>query len=170
MHIGIEVTAAVTQGGGIGRYVRELLRALAAAQSDAQFKLFYAAKKPAFALLPLPTNFSVRQLPFHDIWLARAWHRLRLPIPVQSVTGPVAVYHSPDFTLPPVAGRTPSVLTVHDLSFERDPESAAPSLRRYLQAVVPRSVAQATHVLADSQATRDDILALYGPPPEKVTK
>src|SRR5581483_3970742 len=35
--------------------------------------------------------------------------------------------------------------------------------------VVPRSVRRADHVLADSQATKEDLIALYGVQPDKVT-
>ncbi len=170
MRIGLEVTAAVCQGGGIGRYVRELLRALAVLDSENQYRLFFASKNDDTHRLPLlPANFQVRRLPFHDIWLARVWQRLRAPLPVELITGRLDVYHSPDFALPPTLGQTPTLLTVHDLSFARDPCSAAPGLRGYLDVVVPRSVRRATHVLADSQSTKDDLMALYQTPEEKIT-
>ncbi|HVO71574.1 MAG TPA: glycosyltransferase family 1 protein, partial [Aggregatilineaceae bacterium] len=35
--------------------------------------------------------------------------------------------------------------------------------------VVPRSVRRATHVLADSRATRNDLVELYDTPPDKIT-
>ncbi|MBM4425423.1 MAG: glycosyltransferase family 4 protein [Chloroflexi bacterium] len=168
MRIGIEVTAAVRQGAGIGRYVRELLRALARADSANEYRLFYASPNPLpHPLPPSPPNFSSRHLPFHDIWLARLWHRLQWPIPVELITGPLDMYHAPDFTLPPVRAR--SVLTVHDLSFERDPESASPGLRNYLQRVVPRSVARADHLIAVSHATKSDLIDLYRAPDSKIT-
>ena len=107
-------------------------------------------------------------LPVHDKWLARLWHRLRLPVPIELALGRLDLYHSPDFTLPPTLPGTPTILTVHDLSFARDPESASPALKRFLDAAVPRSVRRATGILADSEATRQDLLALYGTPPEKV--
>lgn len=168
-HIGLEVTAAVSQGGGIGRYTRELLRALSAADGDTAYRLFYAAATPRHPLPPLRGNFRVRRLPFHDIWLARAWHRLRLPVPVEAITGRLSLYHAPDFTLPPTLPGTPTLLTVHDLSFVRDPDSAAPGLRTYLNTVVPRSVRRASHILADSRATQEDLQELFGTPAEKIT-
>jgi hypothetical protein len=58
---------------------------------------------------------------------------------------------------------------VHDLSFVRAPETTVPVLKTYLDRVVPRSVRRATHVLADSQATKDDLIELYHTPPEKIT-
>lgn len=168
MRIGIEVTAAVRQGSGIGRYVRELLRALARVDAANEYRLFYASPKPLpYSLPPTPPNFSSRHLPFHDIWLARLWHRAQLPIPVELITGPLDVYHAPDFTLPPTGART--LLTVHDLSFVRDPESASPGLRGYLATVVPRSVRRADHIITVSHATKADLVELYRTPESKIT-
>ena len=169
MRVGLDVTSAVTQGAGIGRYTRELLRALAALDPHSAYRLFYAARAPAYPLPKLPANFHVRRLPVHDIWLARIWQRARAPIPVTWVTGPLDVFHSPDFVLPPPGRGTRTLVTVHDLSFVRDPASAAPGLRRYLETVVPRSVARADHVIAVSQATRSDLIELYHTPPEKIS-
>ncbi|MBI4769673.1 MAG: glycosyltransferase, partial [Chloroflexi bacterium] len=169
MRVGLDVTAAVRQGAGIGRYTRELLRALARLDGERRYRLFAASTRPSpHPLPPLPGNFSFRLLPFHDIWLARAWGRLDLPLPVELILGRVDLFHSPDFTLPPTLPGVPTLLTVHDLSFEREPGSAAPGLPGYLRRVVPRSVRRASRVLADSQATRADLMALYGTPPEKV--
>jgi glycosyltransferase involved in cell wall biosynthesis len=168
MKIGIEITAAVRQGGGIGRYVREMIRALAHGDAANRYGLFFASPNPVpFPLSPLPSNFSTRHLPFHDIWLARLWHRAQLPINVEWITGKIDLYHAPDFVLPPT--RAPSILTVHDLSFVRDPDSAAKSLRDYLNVVVPRSVKRATHIIAVSQATKNDLVELYNTPQEKIS-
>jgi glycosyltransferase involved in cell wall biosynthesis len=81
----------------------------------------------------------------------------------------VDLFHATDFVLPPTLPHTRTLLTVHDLSFVRVPEAASPNLKAYLDAVVPRSVRRADHVLADSQATKDDLIALYGVQPDKIT-
>lgn len=169
LRIGFDATAAVSQGGGIGRYTRELLRALAAADVENTYRVFFASRTTPYPLPPLPPRFSVTRLPFHDIWLARLWQRARVPWLVDWITGPIDIFHSPDFTLPPVRRGTRTLLTVHDLSFVRDPASAAPGLRGYLEAVVPRSVARADHILADSAGTRADLIELYGTRPEKIS-
>src|SRR5512145_1243788 len=151
MRIGIDVTSAVTQSAGIGRYTRELIRALFALGAPHRYTLFYASgKRVPPPIDRLPAGTRVRRLPLHDKWLARFWHKLRLPLDVEWITGPLDLFHSPDFTLPPTRPRTRTLLTVHDLSFIRDPDSAVPSLRRYLNRAVPRSVDRADRVLADS--------------------
>ncbi len=169
MRLGLDITSAVQQGGGIGRYTRELLRALARADTANLYRLFFASRQRPHPLPPLGPNFHITALPFHDIWLARLWHRARLPVFVDWLTGPIDIFHSPDFTLPPTRRGTRTLLTVHDLTFVRDPGSAAPGLLGYLTTVVPRSVARADHVIAVSHATRADLIELYQTPPEKIT-
>jgi glycosyltransferase involved in cell wall biosynthesis len=161
----------VRQGAGIGRITRELLGALAAVDGENHYRLIYATPPgaPAQPLPPLGPNFRLRALPFDDLWFARLWHRARLPLPVDWLTGAIDLFHAPDFTLPPTLRRTRTLLTVHDVSYVRDPDSALPVLRAYLNQVVPRSVARADHVLADSAATRDDLIDIYNTPREKIS-
>ncbi len=167
--IGIDYTAAHEQGAGIGRYVRELVRALAALDDATPYRLFVAGAQRC-ALPPSPgANFAWRPTRITPLWFARLWHRLQLPLPVEAFTGRVQLFHATDFTLPPTLPGTRTLLTVHDLSFVRAPETTTPVLKAYLDAVVPRSVRRATHVLADSQATKDDLVELYGTPPDKIT-
>ena len=170
--IGIDVTAAVTQGGGIGRYTRELVRAVVAEADDLNYRLF-SARPPAELPVPNPVPHAphVRfcPAPLSDRWLYRLWYRLRLPLPVQWFTGRLDLFHSPDFVLPPVRGDVPTLLTVHDLSFVHYPETFTPPLVNYLNRVVPWSVGRATHVVADSQATKDDLHAVWSVPEDKIT-
>ena len=182
MRIGIDVTSAIRQGAGIGRFTRELIRALLALDSPHEYILFTATggaphdivqSRLAYLTQPAaarPSRFAIRNLTFlSDDWLHRLWHRARLPIPIEVITGRVDVFHEPDFVLPPTLPGARTVLTVHDLTFIRDPESAFPRLRRYLNRVVPRSVARALHVLADSIATKNDVVELFGTQPDKIT-
>lgn len=170
MRIGIDYTAAARQGGGIGRYTRELMRALLSLESPHAFTFFVAAgglKPEAWALRAKP-GVRVRSIPISDEWLARIWHRARVPVPVETITGALDVFYSPDFVLPPTRRATRTILTVHDLSFLHYPDHFVPKLVRYLGDVVPRSVARADRVLADSEATRADLTAHLGVPPDKV--
>jgi glycosyltransferase involved in cell wall biosynthesis len=167
--IGIDYTPAHEQGGGIGRYVRELVAALAEQDSACAYRLFVAGA--AHDQLPLApaANFQYRTTRLSPLMLARLWHRARLPLPIEFFTGKVRLFHATDFVLPPTLPQTRTLLTVHDLSFARVPESAAPRLKAYLESVVPRSARRADHILADSAATKADLIALYGIPEAKIT-
>jgi glycosyltransferase involved in cell wall biosynthesis len=64
-------------------------------------------------------------------------------------------------------GRT--VVTLHDLHFERDPGAMGLLDRFVFKRVVPRAAHRADHVLAVSERTKADAVELYGIPPEKVS-
>lgn len=169
MQIGIDFTAALEQGGGIGRYVRELVYALARLDDETGYLLFAAGQTDATVPAPPGENFTWAPSRLTPRDYARLWHRLRLPMPVEWWTGRLDLFHATDFTLPPVQRGTRTLLTVHDLSFVRAPETAVPSLKAYLDRVVPRSVARADHILSDSEATRQDLIELYNTPPSKIS-
>ncbi len=57
----------------------------------------------------------------------------------------------------------------HDLSFIHYPDTFPPTLVKYLNQVVPWSVSRATHILADSQATKNDLIKFWRVSPEKVS-
>lgn len=170
--IGFDVTAALTQGGGIGRYTRELIHALVADAPHFHYRLFSArppAVLPVADSLPSGSHVTHRSAPVTEQWLYRLWYRLRLPLPVQLVTGAIDLFHSPDFVLPPVSGSIPTILTVHDLSFVHFPETFPDTLVGYLNRTVPWSIGRASHILADSVATKNDLEAVWNVPPAKIT-
>jgi alpha-1,3-rhamnosyl/mannosyltransferase len=68
----------------------------------------------------------------------------------------------------PLGLRVPAVVTVHDLSFARDPGLMSRKDRAVFSRVVPRAVRQAARVLTVSERTRADLVELYGVPPERV--
>jgi len=169
IRVGLDYTAAVHQSAGIGRYTREMVKALAASSTQLDYRLFVAdASKVARPVLPGP-NFSWRPTRLTERWLARLWYRLRLPLWIENWTGPLDLFHAPDFVLPPVKPGTRTLVTIHDLSFIREPDTIMPGMTAHLNKWVPHSVKQADHVIAVSEATRQDLIELYQTPPEKIS-
>lgn len=176
MRIGIDYTAAAWQGAGIGRYTRELVRATVALDTRRSYRLFYAAGG-----LPLGSTYvqELRQLcaehphvralpiPLSPKTLTRLWQRLRLPLPVELFTGRLDILHAPDYALPPTRART--LVTVHDLAFLIDPTWFVPAFPPYMNQAVPRALRRADLVLADSYATRDDLVRLLHADPAKIS-
>jgi len=165
LRIAIDYTPAVTQGAGIGRYTRGLVAALAEMDTINRYVLFCAAPTPASARWP--ANFTWQRSPLPARWLTIAWHRLHLPLAADLLTGACDLYHAPDFTLPPLR-RARGIVTIHDLSFLRVPDCADPGLRAFLERATPAAVARATRVLADSENTRRDLIALLDVPATKI--
>lgn len=177
MKIGIDYTVGVYQGSGVGRYTRSLARALAAIDRQNDYTLLwaYAADPERGGELPrldraatFPANFRARRLPLNNRLLTAAWHRLRVPAPVEWFSGPLDVLHAPDFVAPPTR-RARRLVTVHDLTFLVVPQHAHPALRAYLERAVPRNVRAADHIFADSEATKHDLQRLLDVPAEKIT-
>ena len=169
MRIAIDYTSAVNQNAGIGRFVRSLVDALVALDPTNEYLLLHATpnsgRDPRF-----PTGPRVRRraLPISERWLNVVWHRARAPLAVDWLTGPIDVFHSPDFVLPPVQ-RARTILTVHDLAFLLYPECADAALRAYLEKTVPYSARRADFIVADSENTRRDVISLLGIDPERVS-
>lgn len=169
MHIAIDYTPAIRQQAGIGRLTRHLVRELVQMEPRHRYTLFVAGPvdRRSAEWAGWPANVRLRPTPISERLLTILWHRLRLPLPVEWFTGSCDLFHSTDFVLPPTAGAR-TLLTVHDLTFLRYPDCAHPALRAYLQAVVPRSLARADRVVADSQSTKQDLVELLGLPAEKI--
>ena len=68
----------------------------------------------------------------------------------------------------PVAMTIPTVVTVHDLTFIRFPDAFPRSKQQYLARMTAYSCRRARVVIADSQATADDVHALLQVPAEKI--
>ncbi len=166
--IGIDFTSAVRERAGIGRYARELIRALARLDRDNQYVLLVPRDARAdllqFDWLP---NFSIRRAPLTERLLAALWHRARAPLPIEAFIGAVDALYSPDFLLPPTRARR-TLVTVHDLSYVRVPECFPAPLLNYLNRAIPPSVARADLILADAASTQRDLADVYRVPREKI--
>lgn len=143
------------QRTGDETYVANLLRAL----PDAGDGLRFAAvtRRPEL----VPDGIEPIRLP---AWSQEIRMALRLPLVLRRLRPALAHFvHA----LPPVLP-CPAVLTVQDLSFERDASLMGARETAIFRFVVPRSARRAARVLAISQRTKDDLVELYGLRPEQV--
>lgn len=62
----------------------------------------------------------------------------------------------------------PCVVTIHDLSFERDPSTMGARDRAIFRTVVPRAARAAARVLTVSERSKHDLVELYALPDDKV--
>jgi glycosyltransferase involved in cell wall biosynthesis len=136
-------------------YVENLLRALPAAAPDLRFAAI--TRRPDL----VPAGVEPLELPARSQELRMA---VRVPRLLRRVQPRLAHFvHSLPLRLP-----CPAVLTVQDLSFERDASLMGRRETAIFRFVVPRSARRARRVLAISQRTKDDLVELYGLPPDKI--
>ncbi len=167
IRVGIDYTAGLNQRAGIGRLTRQLFTALFEADQETDYRLLYSPSATTDAsAIPHQANVRAKATPLSERWQTIAWNRLNVPMWADVLAGGVDVFHSPDFALAPTL-KAATVVTIHDLTFVVRPECAAPSLRAYLSKVVPRAAQRADKVVADSQATADDLARLYHVSPTK---
>jgi glycosyltransferase involved in cell wall biosynthesis len=144
------------QRTGDETYVRELLRELAAA-APTDLRLAAITRRPDL----VPDGIEPLHLPARSQTARMA---LGVPRLLRGVRPALAHFvHALPLALP-----CPGVLTVQDLSFERDPEVMGRRDRLVFRATVPRSARRAARVLAISELTKRDLVELYGVDAQKV--
>lgn len=89
-------------------------------------------------------------------------------VPTRARMAGAAVIHAP-FNWAPWWSHTPTIVTVHDLAWERVPETFPASFRWYARLFTRRSVRRAQRVISVSDATGRDLKELYGVPAAKLT-
>lgn len=169
MRIAIDYTAAIRQSAGIGSYVRNLIAALLAQDSDNQYTLLTSGRPSAQHAFPEAKNVRGSSILIPDRYLNILWYRWRAPIPATLFSGPTDIYHGPDFVLPPLGRHVRKVVTIHDLAFLEHPEYAVPSLAAYLKKVVPEAVAAADIVATVSSEVSRTLIEHFQVPREKLT-
>jgi glycosyltransferase involved in cell wall biosynthesis len=80
----------------------------------------------------------------------------------------VDLIHAPAYTAP-LHAAVPTVLTIHDVSYERHPEWYPYRRDRLRRAFYRRSARAADHILTDSEFSRAEIAAAYGIPADRIT-
>jgi glycosyltransferase involved in cell wall biosynthesis len=137
-------------------YVRELLRALPEVAGD----LHIAAITRAAPLVPEGVEPIVLRARTQELRMA-----VGLPRLLARLRPSLAHFvHALPLRCP-----VPAVLTVQDLSWERDPSVFGRWDLVTFKVFVRRSVKRARHVFAISERTKRDLVELYGTPEDKVT-
>lgn len=137
-----------TQPTGVGYYARQLVQHLMA--EAVAVKLYtdqpYDADQPGSMQRVVPTWSP---LPWQQTALIAALWRDR-----------PSVYHSPRFTLP-LWSPVPTVVTIHDLAFDRYPDYMNADDQRYLSSMVPKSLVRADRIITDSTLVKNELITRY---------
>ena len=138
-------------------YVRNLLRELPPLAEAAGVRTAAVTRRPDL----VPAGVEAVELGVRSQELRMA---LSLPRTLRRLGA--ALCHT-QYALP-FRAPCPCVVTVHDLSFEREPEVMGFKDRLIFRTVVPRAVRRAARVLTVSERTKRDLVELYGVPPERI--
>jgi glycosyltransferase involved in cell wall biosynthesis len=164
----LDLSPVVHQHAGLGRYAQELLLALATADRQNEYVVFY--NNPAAARVePSLERFPKITTPLsYKPWRLSALLAHFTRIPQDPLLPGVDLFHATDHLLP-YFRRIKSVFTLHDLIFLFHPETHKSLNRWFLTLMMPRFLRAADAVIAVSECTKRDAIRFYRIPEEKIT-
>jgi glycosyltransferase involved in cell wall biosynthesis len=132
-------------------YIRNLLRELAPLAADAGVRLAAVTRRPDL----VPEGVEALELDARPQELRMSWAlpRLLRRVGASLVHTQYAV---------PLWCPCPAVVTIHDLSFERDPGLMGKKDLAVFKRVVPRAAQRAARILTVSERSRRDLAEIYG--------
>lgn len=154
---------------GIGQYIVRLMEAIEA-RGDVRTRYFYASHWGRKAVAAPVSGIddvkrAVKKVVPYPYMVSRAAQRLMFEGGVRLFRP--QLYHEPNYVALPFDG--PLVVTIHDLSFVRHPESHPKERLEHLARYLPQTLERATHVITDSETVRREAIAHFGLDPACVT-
>jgi glycosyltransferase involved in cell wall biosynthesis len=167
MRIAIDVRSLLEgRPGGVATYTRKIIENMVQVSPNHEYQVFYNAARERPKLV-LPSEVRVRGLKYANKFFQASQALARWPRWDSYLEADC--FFAPSWGLVPLKADSPLVATIHDLSFELFPEFYSWHRRRWHSLMQPRRlVQQAERLIAVSQATKRDLIDLYGVAPEKI--
>ena len=152
MRVALDVSAMPAKLAGAGRYVAAIADRLGhevdlTVVTRRNDRTRWLATPEASVVSPVPAHPALR--------LAYEAYRLGTTRPARRAD----VWHGPHYTMPRT-GRTPSVVTIHDLTFFTHPEWHEARKVAFFTRAIHYAAEHAAVLLCVSETTRDELLAL----------
>ncbi|MBU1157056.1 MAG: glycosyltransferase family 4 protein [Proteobacteria bacterium] len=165
MQVGIDICRLTDPWTGIGNYIANLLAGLAAVDQDNQYILypyfpecFPRRVKDMAQFVPPQDNFSLWGAGRPELLVKLLWFKLKLPQPW--FLAKPTVTHSTNLAGPRLThGKL--VVTVHDLSFCRQPQWHKADNNEFSLRALNNAVANADLLIAPSTFTAEELVELY---------
>ena len=171
MIIGIDIRMlARGMKTGVEEYTTNLLANMLSLDQNIRYKLFYNGYqkiKLDYDWLKFP-NVELRQYRIPNRFLDASLYFFDYP-KIDKLLKEVDVFFSPHIFLSSVSKKCKSVMTFHDLSFEKYPEFYSASKNYWHFSMNPKKQARKTDkIIAVSESTKNDLVGLYNINPEKI--
>ncbi|MBS1213459.1 MAG: glycosyl transferase, group 1 [Proteobacteria bacterium] len=172
LNVYFNAAALLSPRTGIGQYCLNLMSELENFR-EVEPHYFYGRDWSDQLLRQAPTTVTPTQkakrvvaqvIPDLAYGIQQRWRERRFRAGITFITS--AVYHEPNF----LSFRTPlpTVVTIHDLSILRYPETHPKDRVAFMTRRIGESIRRADCVISDSEYGRQEILAEFKLPPEKV--
>lgn len=167
MKIGIDISQIVYEGTGVSTFVRRMVDTLLTIDKKNQYVLFASTLRKGDVIRKFVNNrapLTLISLP--PSILSFLWNTLHI-VPVETFTGPLDVFWSSDWTQPPLRSAV-GVTTIHDLTPIKFPSEMDTTITKTHKKRLSWVKKECKAVFCDSQATKDDVIALLGIPKERL--
>jgi glycosyltransferase involved in cell wall biosynthesis len=154
--------------GGTEVYARHLVPELAALRPGEPISLFVAHElADELKRKPWCDEQRVVELPVSGRTRVRRVGAEQTLLPLAVRRAKVTVLHSLATTAPAIVPAK-NVVTLHDLTYKRFPETHKGMLARGMSLLVPLAARRSTRIIASANAVRDDLVEFLGTPPDKI--
>ncbi|MFA6973232.1 MAG: glycosyltransferase family 1 protein [Parcubacteria group bacterium] len=172
MRIGIDVRCLIEgRRTGVEEYTLNLLQNLFAIDTKNDYVLFLNSFRPHkadLAWVEKYDNVSIKKFRYPNKLLNFLFWYLRWP-KIDEMLGGVDVIFLPNIIFASVSKKAKLLVTIHDLSFERYPETFSRKRRWWHIFINARRICRAAdRIIAVSDSTKHDLLNLYGIPDKKI--
>ena len=169
MRIAIDLSPAIHQKAGLGRYARTLTEHLIALDAANEYVAFAYGRFAPNALSP-----ALRALPRANVplgarpWRMSVWLAHVLGVSLDRALPRADIFHATEHLLPPLKNAR-TVFTLHDLIFRLYPKHHLPLNHWFLTNAMPFFLRRADAIIAVSECTKSDAIRLYHLSPGKIT-
>jgi alpha-1,3-rhamnosyl/mannosyltransferase len=173
MKIAIDGYPLVPPRAGIGQYTYHLIKALARVAPGHEYVVMYPRLTRSLRMREVPVFAEecvrvVSEGRFRALRL-RVQRKLGIGTPVERSIGSFDVYHATNYVFTHAVKRARRVVTIHDLTLVLFPEWHPRARVNSMTHEIARSLEIADHILADSAATRDDIIKHFSVRSERIS-
>lgn len=169
VRVGINAVPILSPLTGVGQYTYRLITELQQLLPQKPW-LFYGTSwdqqiRTAAAPGAREINNAIKRLLPHPHLITRFLKQARFSTGARQHR--IDLYHEPAFLA--YRFRGPSVVTVHDISWVRHPETHPLERLREMNRFMPKVIDHATHIMVDSDFVRDEVMSHFGVAGDRVT-
>ena len=167
--VGLNGAALLSPLTGIGQYTKSLAEHLIES-GEVDLNIFYVARwskevrtQPFISLGPIKT--FIKTFVPHPYLVSRALQSWKFHSGAHDRR--VSVYHEPNFL--PLRFAGPTVVSIHDLSWIRYPETHPQERVAIMNRILPLALEKVQHVITDSEFIRREVISEFGISADRVT-
>lgn len=166
--IGFDAKRAYHNGTGLGHYSRTLIKSLADYYSNNNYYLFNPKFSNRFSIIDFPNIYEIRPKGFFNKTFSSFWRTNSIKKDLKRLN--VQLYHGLSHEIPVGIqhAKIKSVVTIHDLIFERSPHQFGMIDAKIHHFKAKNACKNANKIIAISQQTKQDIIDFYHIDPSKI--